>query len=51
MAQVDPSASFEERVAQFDQMEAVARKRKATLKLSTNRILKKSLIPMFTLVP
>jgi hypothetical protein len=28
MAQVDPSASFEERVAQFDQMEAVAKKRK-----------------------
>lgn len=28
LAQVDPSASFEDRVAQFDHMEAVAKKRK-----------------------
>jgi hypothetical protein len=29
LAQVDPSASFEDRVAQFDHMEAVAKKRKS----------------------
>ncbi len=34
MAQVDPSASFEERIAQFDHMEAVAKKRKLPPKRS-----------------
>lgn len=29
IAQLDPSASFEERVAQFDQLEAIAKKRKS----------------------
>ncbi len=28
LAQIDPNASFEERVAQFDNMEAIAKKRK-----------------------
>jgi hypothetical protein len=36
MAQVNPSASFEERVAQFDHMEAVAKKRKRKKKKDEN---------------
>lgn len=31
MAQVDPTASFEERVAQFDRLEAIAKKRESKL--------------------
>ncbi len=40
MAQVDPSASFEERVAQFDHLEAVAKKRMYKKKKTLRKLYK-----------